>query len=277
MSESMLEKKYVETENGNIFYFAHCIFPGQPTVLLLHGLSSNHTTWDNITAKLSEMKINTIAPDLRGHGFSDKTRNRKLCTISRNSRDIELILEKEKIDRVMVVGYSWGGNIAIDYTITYPKRVSSLVLISASHLKPLSFSPFFFVATLYRWFLICLGYLLIWQKRKNYHYFVHNKTLGYWASTMTGFSTMPLSINFWMLSEVLKVDYKNTISSISCPTLIIYGKSDGYINEKEIQEMHQKIKNSEVVYMDNKGHYLGSWYQDEVAKYVMEFIKTNLK
>ena len=44
-----------------------------PVVLLLHGLGCDHTTWDPVIESLSR-RYTVIAPDLLGHGQSDKPR-----------------------------------------------------------------------------------------------------------------------------------------------------------------------------------------------------------
>lgn len=270
-----LEQKYIETEKGKIFYFSHCPFPGRPTILLLHGLSSNHTTWKLMMRKLSEMRVNAIAPDLRGHGLSDKTRDRSLCSISQMTSDIEKIVAQENLDKVIVVGYSWGGYIAVDYALAQKEKTKGLVLVSASHVKPFAYGTLPFLAPLCRFISILLGYIFIWQKRKKYYYFVHDKILGYWASTFTGFATMPWSVNFWMLAEILNVDYRNTVQNISCPTLVICGKGDAFVSEGEVEDLSSKVKNSHIIRMENGGHYLGSWYQEEVAKHITQFIRDN--
>ena len=52
------------------------------TVMLLHGLSSNHTTWLNFMETLAARGIRSIAPDLRGHGFSDKSKHKAWYALS---------------------------------------------------------------------------------------------------------------------------------------------------------------------------------------------------
>ena len=44
-----------------------------PALLLLHGLACDRTTWDRVIPLLAE-KYTVIAPDLLGHGLSDKPR-----------------------------------------------------------------------------------------------------------------------------------------------------------------------------------------------------------
>src|SRR5579871_3661037 len=104
-----LVKKYLETKIGRIFYFTNIShLDNRPTIVFLHGLSSNHTTWLNIMSSFVENGYNVIAPDIRGHGFSSKNKIRRLYSFSRLADDMESILKQERATEVVVVGYSFG-------------------------------------------------------------------------------------------------------------------------------------------------------------------------
>ena len=134
-----LEKKFVKTGNGRIYYFIGKKTTNRPILIFLHGLSSNHTTWLNIMKKLLENGYNFLTLDLRGHGFSDKTKKRRLYQLSVFSDDLEKILKQEQIRNFILIGYSFGGQIAIDYVIKYPQSVKGLILISTNHVNPLEY------------------------------------------------------------------------------------------------------------------------------------------
>src|SRR5687767_11059178 len=46
---------------------------GRPVLLLVHGMASSSATWDRVVPKLA-MHATVVAPDLPGHGQSDKPR-----------------------------------------------------------------------------------------------------------------------------------------------------------------------------------------------------------
>src|SRR5258706_13932296 len=104
MEEFKLEEKYVETPHGKIVYFSRSISKDKPTVVFLHGLSSNHSTWLHAMEKLSQNGLGSIALDLRGHGFSDMQKKRKLYNLGNMKEDLKLILEKEELNSVHLVG-----------------------------------------------------------------------------------------------------------------------------------------------------------------------------
>ncbi|WP_278255173.1 alpha/beta fold hydrolase [Nocardioides convexus] len=73
-----------------------------PALLLLHGLACDHTTWTPVIDALAE-KYTVIAPDLLGHGLSDKPRaDYTLGGYANGMRDLLTVLG---IDKVTVVGH----------------------------------------------------------------------------------------------------------------------------------------------------------------------------
>lgn len=68
-----------------------------------------------------------IAPDLLGHGLSDKPRaDYSIAAYANGMRDLLSVLE---IDRVALVGHSLGGGVAAQFAYTYPERCERLVLV----------------------------------------------------------------------------------------------------------------------------------------------------
>lgn len=98
-----------------------------PPVLLLHGISDNSETWLPVMGQLAE-HYTVVAPDLLGHGASDKPRaDYSVAAFSNGMRDLLDLLD---IDRVTVVGHSLGGGVAAQFAYQYPERAARLVLVS---------------------------------------------------------------------------------------------------------------------------------------------------
>ncbi len=98
-----------------------------PAILLLHGMACDHTTWLPIIDKLAE-KHTVIAPDMLGHGRSDKPRaDYSVGGYANGMRDLLTVLG---VDRVTVVGHSLGGGVAMQFAYQYPERTERLALIA---------------------------------------------------------------------------------------------------------------------------------------------------
>lgn len=99
-----------------------------PPVVLIHGIGDNSLVWAETMADLSSSST-VIAPDLLGHGRSDKPRaDYSVAAYANGLRDLLTVLGYE---RVTMVGHSLGGGVAIQFAYQYPEMVERLVLVAA--------------------------------------------------------------------------------------------------------------------------------------------------
>ncbi|HWT99158.1 MAG TPA: alpha/beta hydrolase, partial [Terriglobales bacterium] len=101
---------------------------GQP-LLLLHGPLGNADYWGNQVQDFAQ-HYQVIVLDSRGHGRS--TRDAKLYSYHLLADDVLALLDLLRIDRVSIVGWSDGGNIALQLAITHPERLSKVFLFDAN-------------------------------------------------------------------------------------------------------------------------------------------------
>jgi pimeloyl-ACP methyl ester carboxylesterase len=98
-----------------------------PAILLIHGIGDNSATWEHLLPFLA-IDHTVIAPDLLGHGASDKPRaDYSVAAYANGMRDLLSVLG---VDRVTVVGHSLGGGVAMQFAYQYPERCDRLVLVS---------------------------------------------------------------------------------------------------------------------------------------------------
>lgn len=250
-------------------------FPGKPTVVFLHGLSSNHTTWLDAMTAFHARGLNCIALDLRGHGYSDKTRRRSLYRFDQFSRDIAEILAQEQITQYLIIGYSFGGSVALDYAARYgDEKILGLILISTNYRSPFKYKHIGPLAYIYWAFLQITALLFWWQggNASKHLYYQHGKAAGYWSSTLDGFRTMPLSVNFWMLSRMVLLNLKAQAQKIRAKTLIINSLNDLFISKRETEELHALIPSSRAIFLTHESHFLATNYQHEVLEHMMQFV-----
>jgi pimeloyl-ACP methyl ester carboxylesterase len=115
-----------------------------PAIMLIHGVTSNSDTWDQVFDLLAE-HYTVIAPDLIGHGQSAKPRgDYSMGAYASGLRDFLVALD---IDSATLVGHSLGGGIAMQLAYQHPERCQRLVLVSSGGLGP-EVSPLLRAATL---------------------------------------------------------------------------------------------------------------------------------
>lgn len=98
-----------------------------PVLLLLHGIGDSSAAWEPLMPALGE-RFTVIAPDLLGHGASDKPRaDYSVAAYANGVRDLMDVLG---VERATVVGHSLGGGVAAQACYQYPHRFERLVLVS---------------------------------------------------------------------------------------------------------------------------------------------------
>jgi pimeloyl-ACP methyl ester carboxylesterase len=105
--------------------------PG-PTVVLVHGLASDSTTWTEVLGLLGQ-RLHVVAPDLLGHGDSAKPSHGDYSVTAHAARLRDLVVELG-VDQVSVIGHSFGGGVAMSFAYLFPERTSRLGLIASGGL-----------------------------------------------------------------------------------------------------------------------------------------------
>ena len=111
---------FVEFNNGKLYY--EMKGKGQPVVLISGGGGMDLRQWD-AQFKFLKKHFQVIRYDVRGIGRSDTP-----SVVYSNVADLKAVLDFLGIEKATLVGLSSGGNIALDFAVTHPERVNSLVL-----------------------------------------------------------------------------------------------------------------------------------------------------
>ncbi|WP_241975074.1 alpha/beta fold hydrolase [Cryobacterium mannosilyticum] len=110
---------------------AYDVVPGDRPILLVHGFASTaRLSWAGTgwLRFLEEAGRGVIAPDLRGHGRSDKPHRAADYAPRQLAADLVVLLDALGLDQVDVVAYSMGSRVAAALARLAPERVGRLVL-----------------------------------------------------------------------------------------------------------------------------------------------------
>jgi len=99
-------------------------------IVILHGWQSNLNNW-KLFKKLLEKKFNVFLPKLPG--FAERKLN-KAWGLKDYRKWLANYLKNKKIKNVILVGHSFGGRLAIDFSSYY--KVKKIVLIASAGIKP---------------------------------------------------------------------------------------------------------------------------------------------
>jgi pimeloyl-ACP methyl ester carboxylesterase len=99
-----------------------------PAILLIHGIGDSSDTWRPVAGHLARQHT-VVAPDLLGHGRSEKPRaDYTIAGFANGMRDLLSLLG---IERATVVGHSLGGGVAAQFAYQFPERCERLVLVNS--------------------------------------------------------------------------------------------------------------------------------------------------
>jgi pimeloyl-ACP methyl ester carboxylesterase len=102
-----------------------------PVVLLIHGMAGSSSSWIPILDDIAP-HVTYVAPDLPGHGHSDKPRGD--YSLGAHASFLRDLLNALGHERATIVGQSLGGGIAMQFSYQYPERCERLVLVCAGGL-----------------------------------------------------------------------------------------------------------------------------------------------
>lgn len=103
-----------------------------PVLLLVHGMAGSSATWKHVLPALAQ-HFTVIAPDLLGHGESDKPR-RGEYSLSAYANVLRDLLQVLGHDNATLIGQSLGGGLVMQLAYQFPERCERLVLVGSGGL-----------------------------------------------------------------------------------------------------------------------------------------------
>ena len=255
---------YYQSGEINLYYEEHG--RGEP-IIFLHGFTLDHRVWGP-QVKFFSANYRVIVVDSRGHGKSGAPKS----GYGRDYRieDLLKLFHHLNLDRAHLVGLSMGGSTAIGFALKYQSMLKSLTLVSTG---AAGFKPGRKVARVdelakaegvesarKQW----LDWNMIYYKEKHQDVgrllkkMIEEHSGAIWADVKRG--------------DYPKSNDLESVPKISVPTLIVAGEKDKIFVPLS-EELHKRIKNSQLVIMKGAGHILNLEYPQEFNKMLDRFLE----
>ena len=272
-------------EGTKLFYTV--MGTGTPILILHGGPGLDHSYLLPQMAKLSG-QYKLIFYDQRGTGRSGGSVDTESITLDKFIDDVEGVRASFNLDKVNLLGHSWGAMLAMLYAMKYPGHVHSLILAdcsgaSAEYLRQgngiqkgrLTESERLVIATLTQmdtfknrtpetmeeYFRILFRATFFDKK------LVDSLTLAFTDATARNVIT----IGQLLFRGMENFDYHKQLSAITCPTLIIHGSGDAVPVEAALK-IHKRIRNSQLVILQRSGHFPFIESPAEFFKAISDFL-----
>jgi acyl transferase domain-containing protein/acyl-CoA synthetase (AMP-forming)/AMP-acid ligase II/pimeloyl-ACP methyl ester carboxylesterase len=100
-----------------------------PLVLCLHGILEQGAAWSEVAIRLAQKGYRVIAPDLRGHGRSDRVGKSGSYNLIDFLADIDAIVENLAGRAFVLVGHSLGSVLGAIFATIRPQRIKNIILV----------------------------------------------------------------------------------------------------------------------------------------------------
>lgn len=205
------------------------------TILLIHGLGQGVSSWDEVIKYLDRTDVKCI----------------DLVAIKKSTPlDYKMLYDEVKrqcsqiAGPIHLVGLSLGGVLAMNYAIDFPEKVHSMTIINSQYKMP-------------KLLLSIQNIIFKCIPKKNFE--------------VMGFSK-PDFIS--IINSMKTIDFTDDLKQLSIKSLIMNGKKDK-LNYAAAKQMHEMLKNSKFIIVDNGGHELNK-EQPELLSYEINMFLSGL-
>jgi len=232
--------------------------------------------------------------------------NETTINIKSYLQDIELLRKKRNDKKIILLGISWGGLLAMNYTVLYPQYVSNLVLIgsappsyklwdvlfdnqytrrSTAELDSMNALRNIFSVKTDRELdslkkinpsseevIAFRKFIAIHVRAMHYE---HMKLSDNFDDFFTNFNFQPIP---FIDKEVMKTKWDITaeLKKLNVPALILYGRQDDQ-GESTFYLQKECLKNSKIHVIERSGHIIWEDQPDEFYKTILNYLKPGRK
>ncbi|MBP5706886.1 MAG: alpha/beta hydrolase [Spirochaetales bacterium] len=229
-------------------YFGHN--KGKTTILFLYGFGGNIEYLREIGPYLSDNdKYSFLTVDYPGHGFGEENGP---FVVSEFIDSLCILLDKLEEKKIILIGYSFGGAVAMQLHHRIKERIEKLVLLNCD---------LHFAYNLYKyWYykayqaLLCLGVDIAIDKisvplltDKHMRPEIRKE-----VKSVLLFNSLSHVKDFYR--QVIFSDYEYLLKEINCPTLVIGSKCDFLITMKRFKRLQSLISGSDLYIQEDIGH-----------------------
>jgi pimeloyl-ACP methyl ester carboxylesterase len=255
-----------------------------PALLLLHGIAGSSRTWRDVIPRLTD-RFTVIAPDLMGHGLSEKpVGDYSLGSFASGIRDLLEVLD---IDRASVVGQSFGGGVALQLAYQHPELCERLVLVDSGGLgREVSWMLRFMTLPGSEYLMPVIFPRFVRDWGDNLFRFINDRgiRLSRITEMWSAYASLAESENRLAFGRTIRAVIDpggQTVSAMDrlylaspMPTLIIWGDRDDIIPVSHAHAAHQAIPGSRLVVIEGAGHFPQIEEPEQFVHALVDFISS---
>jgi pimeloyl-ACP methyl ester carboxylesterase len=247
----------------------------RPTIVMLHGNGADHSPFKEVLAGFTDF-AQVVYYDHRGHGRSDDGEPDR-WNLDQWADDLVALCEGVGIDRPILFGVSFGGNITLNCAIRYPNYPLKIVVVSCgARINPEASIRMYeqlggpdVAAVAAGWYAapadrvdeflrVCGPYFSPLPREQH---------------VATRILSRPAVTEHFLRNEYLQHDYRDRVADIRCPTLLLGGELDPIVPIAEIEDTARRMRLglARVVRFPEAGHGTAG-INDAILELVRDFV-----
>ena len=256
----------------------------KPVAFIIHGgPGSDHTGFRGPLAPLAE-KMQLVYFDHRGSGRSARGDKSKY-TLEENVEDMEALRRYLGLGRIVTIGTSYGGMVAMAHAVKYPDSISHLILVvTAAHsgFIPRSRQIVAERGTPQQVALcedLYAGRIDTPEKLRDYHHYMgplyarRYDPAGSMERLSRGIhSSDALNMAFAPGGFMHGYDLRPKLGAIKAPTLILAGRHDWICAPEFSEEIHRLIPGSKLRIFEESSHSIRVDEPERLRREILDFV-----
>lgn len=242
---------------------------GEP-LIILHGLFGSADNWFSIAKEL-EKNFTLYLVDQRNHGDSPQSDEWNYDVMV---EDLLELADAEGLNKFYLMGHSMGGKTAMKFAVEHPSRVAKLIVADiAPRYYPIH----------HQTILAGLNSIKLDQiksrKEADDQLAQFISELGIRQFLLKSLSRdsngFVWKINLPVITEKIEEVGKalNSDERFEGPTLFLAGANSNYIQQSDLEDIHERFPEYEIEFVSNAGHWLHAEQPAAVIQEVKKFLK----
>jgi haloalkane dehalogenase len=250
---------------------------GAPPVLLVHGYPESSYMWRHAMDALGAAGWHAIAPDLPGYGDSEPD---PPGTWERHVEALERFRSELGLDDVVLVVHDWGVMVGLRWACDHPGAARALVISDGG----------FFADR--RWHDLANTMRTPGEGEKLMEGFTREGFGALMAQVSGGIGTDAADeywkgfaddvrrrghLELYRSGDFDKLEpYEGCVAALGLPTLVVWGAQDRFSGVKMAGRFHDEIDGSELVVLDDAGHFVWEDEPDATSRALVDFLGRRL-
>jgi pimeloyl-ACP methyl ester carboxylesterase len=247
-----------------------------PAVVLIHGLPGSAYDWRPLPERLAAAGFRVVRYDRIGYGYSDRRRSDEDHRLEVNASELLDLLSTLKVESPVLVGWSYGGGVALRAAEEAPKRVRAVLLLGslgpARPANPSADRVLIATEPIQRWG-IASGFLARPGMRQMGRLAFSGEAPDWWPGHTLSMLALPGAVHTWVMeTKYLDVTVLHP-EAVTAPVFVLHGSEDRMVPPAVGADLQRRLPRSVLTEVAGGSHMLPNTHPDLVREKLEELIR----